>query len=63
MGNPPFEDVSSIKNGGFPLLCFWQQLFLFHHEAQVARSQVRNGRGETVVGWQWEESSQDEVSG
>ena len=21
MGNPPFEDVSPIKNGGFPLLC------------------------------------------
>ena len=21
MGNPPFEDVSSIKDGGFPLPC------------------------------------------
>jgi len=23
MGNPPFEDVSPIKNGGFPLLCWF----------------------------------------
>ena len=21
MGNPPFEDVSPTRNGGFPLLC------------------------------------------
>ena len=34
MGYPPFEDVSPIKNGGFPLLCYFNQRVTIGVDAQ-----------------------------